>query len=261
MASRSIARCSKTCWCAALLRDICVSSWHLRGCCFSMAPELPKGWCICLCFSRCVSAALRQPGLFAQGIFIEVGMGSMDTYDADFEAYLLAESAAYYQRKAAAWIQVPAACNPGRPAAAWPRCGRPTQRRCGAQEDSCPDYMLKAEECLRAEEERVAHYLHASTKVKLLRAVETELLAKYETRLLEKEHSGAAALLRDDKARRPLTQRRSCCQHRPPHVASQHCKRSHELLLSCVHVPQCLGMHAHALPATHGVSARLRWLH
>ena len=41
-----------------------------------------------------------------QGIFIEVGMGSMDTYDADFEAYLLAESAAYYQRKAAAWIQV-----------------------------------------------------------------------------------------------------------------------------------------------------------
>ena len=69
------------------------------------------------------------------------------------------------------------------------------------QEDSCPDYMLKAEECLKAEEERVVHYLHASTKAKLLRAVETELLAKYETRLLEKEHSGAAALLRDDKAR------------------------------------------------------------
>ena len=41
-----------------------------------------------------------------QGIYIEVGMGSMETYDADFEAYLLADSAAYYQRKAAAWIQV-----------------------------------------------------------------------------------------------------------------------------------------------------------
>ncbi len=36
-------------------------------------------------------------------------MGSMDTYDADFEAYLLADSATYYQRKAAAWIQVPPA--------------------------------------------------------------------------------------------------------------------------------------------------------
>ncbi len=41
-----------------------------------------------------------------QGIYIEVGMGSMETYDADFEAFLLADSAAYYQRKAAAWIQV-----------------------------------------------------------------------------------------------------------------------------------------------------------
>ena len=87
-------------------------------------------------------------------------------------------------------------------------------REMGAQEDSCPDYMLKAEECLRAEEERVVHYLHASTKVKLLRAVETELLAKYETRLLEKEHSGAAALLRDDKARPP---------HTPLHAAPQQC--------------------------------------
>lgn len=38
-----------------------------------------------------------------------------------------------------------------------------------------------------------------SSKVKLLRVVETELLQKYETDLLEKENSGCAALLRDDK--------------------------------------------------------------
>lgn len=95
--------------------------------------------------------------------------------------------------------------------------------RDGAQEDSCPDYMLKAEECLRAEEERVVHYLHASTKVKLLRAVETELLAKYETRLLEKEHSGAAALLRDDKARRPRRPAQAL------HSASEHCRCPQEL--------------------------------
>lgn len=47
-------------------------------------------------------------------------MGSMDTYDADFEAYLLAESAAYYQRKAAAWIQVLIAHIPCQRPAAWP---------------------------------------------------------------------------------------------------------------------------------------------
>jgi hypothetical protein len=38
-------------------------------------------------------------------------------------------------------------------------------------EDSCPEYMVKAEECLRAEEDRVQHYLHISTKPKLLEQV------------------------------------------------------------------------------------------
>jgi cullin 1 len=42
-----------------------------------------------------------------------------------------------------------------------------------AQDDSCPDYMLKAEECLRQEEERVASYLHVDSKPKLLKEVRT----------------------------------------------------------------------------------------
>eukprot|EP00191_Tetraselmis_sp_GSL018_P009710 CAMPEP_0177609228 /NCGR_PEP_ID=MMETSP0419_2-20121207/18950_1 /TAXON_ID=582737 /ORGANISM="Tetraselmis sp., Strain GSL018" /LENGTH=732 /DNA_ID=CAMNT_0019104085 /DNA_START=252 /DNA_END=2450 /DNA_ORIENTATION=+ len=104
-------------------------------------------------------------------IFQEVGMGSMEKYEKDFEKHLLSDTAAFYQKKAAVWIQ----------------------------EDSCPDYMLKAEKRLELEEERVEHYLHVSTKDKLLKEVQTELLAKYETELLEKEHSGCAALLRDDK--------------------------------------------------------------
>jgi cullin 1 len=58
---------------------------------------------------------------------------------------------------------------------------------------------LQAEECLRLEEERVGHYLHPTTKPKLLKEVETELLATYEQQLLTKEASGCAALLRDDK--------------------------------------------------------------
>ena len=66
-------------------------------------------------------------------------------------------------------------------------------------QDSCPDYLIKAEECLKAEEERVEGYLHSSSKAKLLKEVENEVLMSYETRLLQKEHSGCAALLRDDK--------------------------------------------------------------
>ncbi|KAG0575693.1 hypothetical protein M758_5G025700 [Ceratodon purpureus] len=105
------------------------------------------------------------------GIFVEIGMGNMDAYETDFETFMLQDTAAYYSRKAASWIE----------------------------EDSCPDYMLKAEECLRREKERVGHYLHASSEQKLLEKVQHELLTQYETQLLEKEHSGCHTLLRDDK--------------------------------------------------------------
>ena len=105
------------------------------------------------------------------GIFVEMGMGGMEAYEQDFEAHLLTNTAAFYSRKASVWID----------------------------EDSCPDYLVKAEECLRREKERVGHYLHASSETKLLKEVEKEVLAAYETQLLEKEHSGCAVLLRDDK--------------------------------------------------------------
>ncbi|CAM8918313.1 unnamed protein product [Rhodiola kirilowii] len=104
-------------------------------------------------------------------IFVEIGMGSMDQYENDFEKAMLDDTAAYYSRKASNWIL----------------------------EDSCPDYMLKAEECLKREKDRVGHYLHSSSETKLLDKVQNELLTVYASQLLEKEHSGCHALLRDDK--------------------------------------------------------------
>ena len=44
------------------------------------------------------------------------------------------------------------------------------------QEDSCPEFLQKAEDCLRAEEERVNHYLHQSSKARLLEKVRTARL-------------------------------------------------------------------------------------
>ncbi|KAJ3702032.1 hypothetical protein LUZ61_005737 [Rhynchospora tenuis] len=104
-------------------------------------------------------------------IFVEIGLTNMECYENDFEEYLLKETAAYYSRKASIWIL----------------------------EDSCPDYMLKAEECLKREKERVGHYLHSSSENKLLEKVQHELLSVYANQLLEKEHSGCHVLLRDDK--------------------------------------------------------------
>ncbi|OVA15009.1 Cullin [Macleaya cordata] len=104
-------------------------------------------------------------------IFVEIGMGKMDCYINDFEEAMLADTAAYYSRKASNWIQ----------------------------EDSCPEYMLKAEECLKREKDRVSHYLHSSTEDKLYEKVQNDLLSEYSAQLFEKEHSGCHALLRDDK--------------------------------------------------------------
>ncbi|CAL5423633.1 unnamed protein product [Camellia sinensis] len=105
------------------------------------------------------------------GIFVEIGMGQNECYEKDFEEDMLKDSAAYYSRKASNWIV----------------------------EDSCPGYMLKAEECLKKERDRVSHYLHSSSEPKLVEKVQNELLVVYSTQLLEKENSGCRALLRDDK--------------------------------------------------------------
>ncbi|KAJ9696419.1 hypothetical protein PVL29_008573 [Vitis rotundifolia] len=104
-------------------------------------------------------------------IFVEIGMGKMDYYANDFEADMLNDTAAYYSRKASNWVL----------------------------KDSCPDYMLKAEECLKRERDRISHYLHISSEPKLVEKVQTELLVVYANQLLEKEQSGCHALLRDEK--------------------------------------------------------------
>nr|BAW00384.1 cullin 1 [Petunia x hybrida] len=104
-------------------------------------------------------------------LYIEMGKGKMEYYVNDFEEAMLRDSAAHYSRKAASWIF----------------------------EDSCPEYMLKAEECLKKEKDRVSHYLHSSSETKLLEKVQNQVLVAYTNQLLEKEDSGCRALLRDEK--------------------------------------------------------------
>ncbi|OIW06777.1 hypothetical protein TanjilG_11502 [Lupinus angustifolius] len=94
-------------------------------------------------------------------IFVAIGMGQMDHYEQCFELKMLDNTADYYKSKAANWIE--------------------------------------AEECLKRERDRVSHYLHSSTEQKLVEKVQHELLMTHANQLLDKEHSGCHALLRDDK--------------------------------------------------------------
>ena len=41
----------------------------------------------------------------ALGIFVEMGMGGMEAYETDFEAFLLTDTAKHYKRKASLWIE------------------------------------------------------------------------------------------------------------------------------------------------------------
>ncbi|KAK9084155.1 hypothetical protein Scep_030626 [Stephania cephalantha] len=84
---------------------------------------------------------------------------------------MLCDTSGYYSRKASNWIL----------------------------EDSFPEYMKKAEDCLKREKDRVSHYLHSISEQKLLEKVQNELLLVYASQLLEKEDSGCHALLRYGK--------------------------------------------------------------
>ena len=45
----------------------------------------------------------------------------------------------------------------------------------------------------------MSNYMHQSSRTSLLKEVETEVLQQHQSALLEKEQSGCAALLQDDK--------------------------------------------------------------
>eukprot|EP00316_Scyphosphaera_apsteinii_P011384 CAMPEP_0119338308 /NCGR_PEP_ID=MMETSP1333-20130426/95746_1 /TAXON_ID=418940 /ORGANISM="Scyphosphaera apsteinii, Strain RCC1455" /LENGTH=698 /DNA_ID=CAMNT_0007349543 /DNA_START=233 /DNA_END=2329 /DNA_ORIENTATION=- len=106
-------------------------------------------------------------------IFVEMGgsRNSLEVYVTDFEEQLLSTTADYYSRESAKWCE----------------------------KDSFPEYMRKAEDRLKQEQERVTHYLHSSTEEKLLKVCEEQLLQGPEQSLLEKENSGCEVLLLDNK--------------------------------------------------------------
>ncbi|GJN05257.1 hypothetical protein PR202_ga22871 [Eleusine coracana subsp. coracana] len=105
-------------------------------------------------------------------MYVELGGSDMlKLYEEDFEVAFLESTADYYSRKAQTWIL----------------------------EDTCPEYMIKAEEYLQKETDRIGNYLHSSTKDKLMKVAQRELLTKHLDQILRKENSGCKVLLCDDK--------------------------------------------------------------
>eukprot|EP01012_Entosiphon_sulcatum_P032718 TRINITY_DN4156_c0_g1_i1.p1 TRINITY_DN4156_c0_g1~~TRINITY_DN4156_c0_g1_i1.p1 ORF type:complete len:752 (-),score=258.48 TRINITY_DN4156_c0_g1_i1:543-2798(-) len=104
----------------------------------------------------------------AIGLFVEMGMDSINIYEKDFQHPFLMETAQYYRRTAAAWWTEPG--------------GNRT-------------YLRRVETALNQENQRALAYLHGSSLTPVISCVEKELLGDYLTRVLEDVDAGTAALL------------------------------------------------------------------
>lgn len=98
----------------------------------------------------------------------------LSIYEMNFEIQFIENSRSYYKAHCALW-----------------------------REASVPEYLLKCEQAIRAEKERVGHYLSRSTEEKLLLCVEQELLSNPQIEIVQRTNSGMYALLVDAKFEKP----------------------------------------------------------
>lgn len=104
-------------------------------------------------------------------IFVEMGMGKLDVYTQEWEVPFLSDTGDFYRRTSAKW----------------------------AEDESFPDFMVKADACVADELDRAAQYLNSQTQERLLRVYEREVLVAHQQKMLAKENSGLVALLENNK--------------------------------------------------------------
>ncbi|RHZ42273.1 hypothetical protein DYB26_000762, partial [Aphanomyces astaci] len=105
------------------------------------------------------------------GMLVDLGVRSNSVYEEDFENEFLSTTAAFYNAEAQRLLD----------------------------QNTCPDFMEKADRRLTEEHHRVMQYLNSSTELKLKAIVERELIANHAKALVDMEGSGCVAMFRDDK--------------------------------------------------------------
>ncbi|KAK4482720.1 hypothetical protein RD792_009887 [Penstemon davidsonii] len=96
----------------------------------------------------------------ALDIYVEIEEGSKKYYEQDFEEAMMNASTTFYSKKALEWIS----------------------------NESYEDYMIKVEECIDLEKNRVSNYLKFGSKNKIIEIVQHELLNVHASKLEEKKH-------------------------------------------------------------------------
>lgn len=101
----------------------------------------------------------------------ELGVDGPSVYEEDFEQYFLETTRDFYRRESLDYLT----------------------------QNTCPDYLTKAETRLGEEAARVNHFLNQSTEPKLKQITETELIYNHAKTLVEMENSGCVPMLKDGK--------------------------------------------------------------
>ncbi|KAF0696286.1 Aste57867_12984 [Aphanomyces stellatus] len=105
------------------------------------------------------------------GMLVDLGVHSNNVYEEDFENDFLHTTASFYHAEAQRLLD----------------------------QNTCPDFMQKADRRLMEEHNRVLQYLNSSTEPKLKAIAERELIANHAKALVDMEGSGCVAMFRDDK--------------------------------------------------------------
>ena len=104
-------------------------------------------------------------------LFIEMGLGTLNAYEKDFEAKLILETSDFYKRESSKWIT----------------------------QDSCPVYLIKAEKRLDEEHNRAKSYLHETSEGHVISTTQAQLITNHQMELLNKENSGLIVLLENHR--------------------------------------------------------------
>ena len=104
-------------------------------------------------------------------MLFDLGINSRQVYDEEFEVYYLETSGNFYRNESQSFINT----------------------------NSCPDYLIKVENRLKEEIDRVAHYLDSSTKMNIMEVVERELISVHMFTLLNNPETGFITMLREDQ--------------------------------------------------------------
>eukprot|EP01120_Amphizonella_sp_Union-15-10_P001540 TRINITY_DN1169_c0_g2_i2.p1 TRINITY_DN1169_c0_g2~~TRINITY_DN1169_c0_g2_i2.p1 ORF type:complete len:744 (-),score=149.38 TRINITY_DN1169_c0_g2_i2:127-2286(-) len=104
-------------------------------------------------------------------MLVSLGLNSRSVYETDFEQHFLSTSSEFYKVESTHFIY----------------------------SNSCSDYMIKVEQRLKEEMDRVQYYLDSGTEPKIKEVTERELISNHMKTLVDMPGSGLVSMLKDDK--------------------------------------------------------------